>query len=48
VTLTAPATVSVFCKHDTTSGYSNYPYIDAGADLWAHPVARLATSQAAS
>jgi hypothetical protein len=47
VTLPKPAFVSVFCEHDTTTGYSNYPYVDAGADLWAHPAARLAASEAA-
>jgi hypothetical protein len=48
VTLAKPATVSVICEHDTTTGYSNYPYVDAGADLWAHPAARLAASEATS
>jgi hypothetical protein len=48
VTLPKPATVTVFCEHDTTTGYSNYPYVDAGADLWAHPAARLAAAKAGS
>jgi hypothetical protein len=48
VTLPGPATVSVFCEHDTTTGYSNYPYVDAGADLWAHPAAGLSASEATS
>jgi hypothetical protein len=46
VTLRKTATVSVYCEHDTTTEYSNYPYVDAGADLWAHPAARLTTSEA--
>ncbi len=34
VTLTTSARIFVLCEHDTARGAS--PYIDPGADLWAH------------
>jgi hypothetical protein len=39
VTVRAPTRVFVRCEHDTARGAA--PYIDAGADLWAHQSAYL-------
>jgi hypothetical protein len=36
VTLRQKATIGVFCDHDTAALGSNSPYVDPGADLWAH------------
>jgi hypothetical protein len=37
VTLAQQATMGVFCDHDTaTPATSSSPYVDPGADLWAH------------
>ncbi len=38
VTLTTSTRIFVMCEHDTARGAS--PYIDPGADLWAHESAR--------
>jgi hypothetical protein len=44
VTLGQKATVGVFCDHDNAAPGSITPYVDPGADLWAHQSASLATT----
>jgi hypothetical protein len=45
VTLGQQATMGVFCDHDTaTPALTNAPYVDPGADLWAHQSGSLIAS----
>lgn len=43
-TLPAAEAVGLFCDHDTVAVDSNSPYVDPGADLWAHQSASLITT----
>jgi hypothetical protein len=43
-TLPAAETVGLFCDHDTAAVDASSPYVDPGADLWAHQSASLITT----